>query len=40
VHNRAAIEAKLKDGLKTPAPTRRDTPEVPLSRDRNGVSDI
>jgi tetratricopeptide (TPR) repeat protein len=39
-HNKAAIEAKLKEGLKTPAPVRRDTPEVPLSRDRNGVSDI
>jgi tetratricopeptide (TPR) repeat protein len=39
-HNKAAIEGKLKNGLSTPAPTRRDTPEVPLSRDRNGVSDI
>jgi tetratricopeptide (TPR) repeat protein len=39
-HNKAAIEAKLRDGLKTPAPVRRETPEVPLNIDRGGVSDI
>jgi tetratricopeptide (TPR) repeat protein len=39
-HNRAAIEAKLKSGLTTPAPTRRDTPEVPLNQDNNGINDI
>jgi tetratricopeptide (TPR) repeat protein len=39
-HSRAAIEAKLKNGLNTPAPVRRDTPEVPLNKDRNGISDI
>jgi len=39
-HNRAAIEAKIKGGLNTPAPIRRDTPEVPLNKDRNGVNDI
>jgi tetratricopeptide (TPR) repeat protein len=39
-HNKAAIEAKLKGGLNTPAPVRRDTPEVPLNKDRNGVNDI
>ncbi len=40
MHNRTAIEAKIKGGLLTPAPVRRDTPEVPLVRERNGVSDI
>lgn len=39
-HNKALIEAKIKGGLTTPAPVRRDTPEVPLNKDRNGVSDI
>jgi tetratricopeptide (TPR) repeat protein len=39
-HNRAAIEAKLRDGLKIPAPVRRETPEVPLNTDRGEVSDI
>jgi tetratricopeptide (TPR) repeat protein len=39
-NSRASIEAKLKAGLSTPAPVRRDTPEVPLNKDRNGVSDI
>jgi tetratricopeptide (TPR) repeat protein len=39
-NSRAAIEAKIKGGLTTPAPVRRDTPEVPLNKDRNGVSDI
>ncbi len=38
--SRALIEAKLKDGLTTPAPARRDTPEVPLNHDRGGLSDI
>jgi tetratricopeptide (TPR) repeat protein len=39
-HNKAGIEAKIRNGLNTPAPERRDTPEVPLERDRSGVSDI
>jgi tetratricopeptide (TPR) repeat protein len=39
-HNRAAIEAKIREGLKTPAPNRRDTPEVPREKLSNGVSDI
>ncbi|MDP3740667.1 MAG: hypothetical protein Q8R02_24990 [Hyphomonadaceae bacterium] len=39
-HNKAAIEAKIKGGLTTTPPQRRDTPEVPITQDRNGVSDI
>ena len=39
-HNRAAIETKIREGLKTPAPQRRDTPEVPREKITNGVSDI
>jgi tetratricopeptide (TPR) repeat protein len=39
-HNKAGIEAKIRDGLNIPAPVRRDTPEVPLTRGRGGVSDI
>lgn len=39
-HNKAKIEAKLRDGLTTPAPERRDTPEVPLEKDRGVVADI
>ncbi len=38
--NARSIEAKLKDGLATPAPVRRDTPEVPLTKPDTGVSDI
>jgi tetratricopeptide (TPR) repeat protein len=38
--DRVAIEAKLKGGLATPAPVRRDTPEVPITKERGGVSDI
>jgi tetratricopeptide (TPR) repeat protein len=39
-HNRTAIEAKIRGGLTTPAPQRRDTPEVPRTKVGNGVSDI
>ncbi len=39
-HNRAKTEAKLRDGLTTPPPERRDTPEVPLEKDRGGITDI
>jgi tetratricopeptide (TPR) repeat protein len=39
-HNKAGIEGKIRNGLNTPAPERRDTPEVPLNRDRSGLSDI
>jgi hypothetical protein len=39
-HNRAAIEAKIRSGLNTPAPQRRDTPEVPREKVSSGVSDI
>ncbi len=39
-HNKAKIEAKLREGLTTPAPVRRDTPEVPLDTDRGEVTDI
>jgi len=38
--NARNIETKLKDGLTTPAPVRRDTPEVPLTPSDNGLSDI
>ena len=36
----ARIEAKLRDGLNTPAPVRRDTPEVPLNQRDENISDI
>jgi tetratricopeptide (TPR) repeat protein len=39
-HNAARTEQKLKGGLSAPAPERRDTPEVPLSKDHGGTSDI
>ena len=39
-HNKARTEAKLRDGLTTPAPERRDTPEVPLEKDRGAIADI
>jgi tetratricopeptide (TPR) repeat protein len=38
--NRELIEAKLKSGLTTPAPVRRDTPEVPRDPKRESNSDI
>jgi tetratricopeptide (TPR) repeat protein len=38
--NARRIEAKLKDGLTTPAPARRDTPAVPLNPRDEGTSDI
>ena len=38
--NARQIEAKLKDGLTTPAPAKRDTPEVPLAKPTDQVSDI
>ena len=34
------LEAKLRDGLTTPAPARRDTPEVPLKPRDEAISDI
>jgi tetratricopeptide (TPR) repeat protein len=37
---KASIAAKLKDGLTTPPPVRRDTPEVPLIRGRGESNDI
>jgi tetratricopeptide (TPR) repeat protein len=40
VHNKTKIDAKLREGLTTPAPVRRDTPEVPLDTDRGEVTDI
>ncbi|MEZ5939028.1 MAG: tetratricopeptide repeat protein [Hyphomonadaceae bacterium] len=39
-HERSEIEAKLRDGMLTPPPARRDTPEVPLNHRRRGSSDI
>jgi hypothetical protein len=36
----ARIEAKLRDGLNTPPPVRRDTPEVPLNPRDESISDI
>lgn len=39
-HNRVQIEEKLRSGLTTPAPARRDTPEVPLNKRSDGTSDI
>ena len=38
--NARRIEAKLREGLTTPAPTRRDTPEVPLNQRDESISDI
>ena len=38
--NAREIEAKLKDGLTTPAPVKRETPEVPLAKPTDQVSDI
>lgn len=38
--NAKTIEAKIRDGLTTPAPVRRDTPEVPLNRGDGGIADI
>lgn len=38
--NKELIEAKLKSGLSTPAPVRRDTPEVPRDPKRESNSDI
>jgi tetratricopeptide (TPR) repeat protein len=34
------LEAKLKDGLTEPAPMKRDTPEVPLAKPNDQVTDI
>ncbi len=39
-HNRVLIEEKLRSGLTTPAPVRRDTPEVPRAPRSEGTSDI
>jgi tetratricopeptide (TPR) repeat protein len=39
-HNKANIDAKLRDGLTKPAPVKRDTPEVPLDAERGEVTDI
>ena len=39
-HNRTRIEEKLRNGLTTPAPVRRDTPEVPRAPRSEGTSDI
>ena len=36
----ARIEEKLRDGLTTPPPVRRDTPEVPLNQRDEAISDI
>jgi len=38
--SRAKLEEKLRNGLTTPAPVRRDTPEVPRTKAREGTSDI
>jgi tetratricopeptide (TPR) repeat protein len=38
--SRVKTEAKLREGLTTPAPVKRDTPEVPRDRGTEGVSDI
>ncbi len=40
VHDKERIEAKIKSGLQEAAPVRRDTPEVPLNRNRGQSSDI
>ncbi len=34
------LETKLRNGLTTPAPVRRETPEVPRDTDTSGTSDI
>ncbi len=39
-HNRELIEAKIKSGLTTPAPVRRDTPEVPRDPKRESNTEI
>lgn len=39
-NNARNIEAKLQSGLTTPAPVRRNTPEVPLNTDDGSISDI
>lgn len=39
-HNRARIEEKLRNGLTTPAPVRRDTPEVPRAPRSEGSREI
>ena len=39
-NSRAALEEKIRNGLTTPAPARRDTPEVPRAPSREGTSDI
>lgn len=39
-HSKGRIEEKLRSGLTTPAPVRRDTPEVPLNKRSDGTSDI
>lgn len=36
----AELQAKLANGLTTPAPVKRDTPEVPLAKPTDQVSDI
>jgi tetratricopeptide (TPR) repeat protein len=38
--NAKRLEAKLRDGLTTPAPTRRNTPEVPLAPRDEGTREI
>ncbi len=38
--NARRLDAKLREGLTTPAPTRRDTPEVPLNERDESISDI
>lgn len=38
--DRARLEAKLRDGLTTPAPEKTDPPDVPRRPSRGGVSDI
>ncbi len=40
VLNQKALEAKLKDGLTAPAPVKRDTPEVPLSKPIDPATEI
>lgn len=39
-HLRAELEQKAESGLQTPAPQRRDTPDVPSGRERRGSSEI
>ena len=39
-HERGAIAAKVENGMTEPAPTPRDTPEVPLTRNRGESSEI